>query len=76
MECYLIKRDKYRHETITEPTDDEDQTLEDSISAARQGVAGRLSVSLCCGLFATVITSIILLLATVALALRLFKTQT
>jgi len=76
MECYLIKRDKYRHETITETTDDEDQTLEDSISAARQGVAGRLSVSLCCGLLATVITSIILLLATVALALRLFKTQT
>ena len=49
------------------------QSLKQEIQRARRGVSGRLGLSICCGVSGAVVTSLVMLIGTSLLAVKLFS---
>jgi len=66
MNCLVVRQELMATETGH-------QSLKEEIHRARKGISGRLCLSICCGVGAAVVTSLVLLAGTSLIAVKLFS---
>ena len=66
LNCVVVRQEEMATETGH-------QSLKQEIQRARKGVSGRLGLSICCGVGGAVVTSLVLLIGTSLLAVKLFS---